>query len=379
MRIALVYDALYPDAKGGVEKRVWELASRLAAQGHDVHLLVPKSWAGADRITHDGVTLRGVSPRRDLYTRGGRRAILPAIGHAVGVFRLLRRERFDVVDCQIPAHLAAIAARAGCRGSTTNLLITWHEAWDHDWIEEMGLLGHVGRLVERLVARLPARHLAVSNQTASTLARIGGDVAAVVPPGVDLRGLHLDGESAAEGCDVLFVGRLVPTKNLGLLIDSVADLVAGGLAPRVRIVGDGPARREWESQARRLGLEDQIEFLGALDRWVDVIAAVDSATVVALPSLREGYGMIALEAAACGVPVVTVDHRRNATRHVVEHGVTGLCVPPDPGSFGTALRALLEDDTLRSRLGQAARRKAESSDWETVVATTRNLYAARAS
>lgn len=88
--------------------------------------------------------------------------------------------------------------------------------------------------------------------------------------------------------------------------------------------------------------------------------------------------MVALEAAACGTPVVTVDHRRNAARHVVEHGITGLCVPPDPMSFATALRALLEDDTLRARLGDAARQQVQSSDWESVVNTTRDLYSARA-
>ncbi|HSM45739.1 MAG TPA: glycosyltransferase family 4 protein, partial [Acidimicrobiia bacterium] len=341
MRIALVYDALYPDAKGGVEKRVWELASRLAARGNDVHLLGPRSWSGSSSLVRDGVTLRGVSRRRDLYTPRGRRALLPAVTHALGVWRLLRREHFDVVDCQIPAHLAALAAWAARRGAS-RLVVTWHEAWDRDWIEEMGFLGHGGRLVERIVARIPARHVAVSAHTASTLAAIGGPAAPVVPPGVYLSSIG-PGDGAGEPSDILFVGRLVPTKNLGLLIDSVAALVSDGLEPKVAIVGDGPSRAEWESQTRRNGLQGHIEFRGALDAWSDVIAAIGSAKAVALPSIREGFGMVALEAAACGVPVVTVDHRRNASRHVVEDGVTGLCVPPDRHSFSSALRTLLGD------------------------------------
>jgi len=373
MRIALVYDALYPDAKGGVEKRVWELAYRLAGQGNDVHLLVPRSWSGSPSLVRDGVTLQGVSRRHNLYTRRGRRALWPAITHALGVWRLLRRERFDVVDCQIPAHLAALAAWVARRGES-RLVVTWHEAWDRDWIEEMGFLGHGGRLVERIVARIPARHLAVSSHTASTLAAIGGPVAPVVPPGVDLSkvGPHL---ADAQQSDILFAGRLVPTKNLGLLIDSVAALVGDGLDPKTTVIGDGPSRAEWESHSRRNGLQGHIEFRGALDAWSDVIAAIASAKVVALPSIREGFGMVALEAAACGVPVVTVDHRRNAARHVVEDGVTGFCVPPNRHAFSSALRALLEDDALRVRMGAAARVRAESADWETVVATTTDLYA----
>lgn len=373
MRIALVYDALYPDAKGGVEKRVWELASRLATQGNDVHLLVPRSWSRSPAVVRDGVTLRGVSRRRNLYTRRGRRALLPAITHALGVWRLLRRERFDVVDCQIPAHLAVLAAWVARRGES-GLVVTWHEAWDRDWIEEMGFLGHGGRLVERLVARIPARHVAVSDHTASTLAAIGGPVAPVVPPGVDLPNVEPQAD-AGEPSDILFAGRLVPTKNLGLLIDSVADLVGDGLDPKVTVIGDGPSRAEWESQTRRNGLQGHIEFRGALDAWTDVMAAIGAAKVVALPSIREGFGMVALEAAACGVPVVTVDHRRNASRHVVVDGVTGRCVPPDRVSFAAALRTLLGDDALRARMGEAARHSAESADWETVVATTTDLYA----
>lgn len=374
MRIALVYDALYPDAKGGVEKRVGELAKRFAGQGHDVHLLVPKSWAGGTRVERDGVTLRGVSRRRSLYTARGRRAVLPAIGHAFGVWKLLRRERFDVVDCQIPAHLATIAAWLAARRKGSNLVITWHEAWDRDWVEEMGVLGHVGRLVERLVARMPAMHLAVSEHTASTLAEIGGSTAAVVHPGVDLSTLGSEVVPSAESCDVLFVGRLIPTKNLGLLVDSIALLVHGGLDPRVVVVGEGPARTKWESQVRRLGLEEHVEFRGGVESWADVMASIRSAKVLALPSLREGFGMVALEAAACGVPVVTVNHRRNAARHLVEHGVTGLCVPADPTSFSNALRTLLLDEPYRGKLGSQALSSVEGSNWESVAATTQSLY-----
>lgn len=374
MRIALAYDALYPDAKGGVEKRSWELATRLVAQGHEVHLLVPKSWAGDARSVRDGVILRGVCARRDLYTSSGRRAVSPAVAHALGVWKLLRRERFDVVDCQIPAYPAALAAWHATRRTRTNLIVTWHEAWDQDWTDEMGTLGLAGRGIERIVARIPALHLAVSQQTADTLAAIGGAADAVIPPGVDVSAVGSVSERLDEDCDILFAGRLVPTKNLGLLLDAVRLLVGDGLHPKVVVVGDGPARVQWEDHARRLGVEGQVEFRGAVETWEEVISTLRSAKVLALPSLREGFGMVALEAAACGVPVVTVDHRRNAARHVVQDGITGLCVHPDPESFAEGLKYLLEDEAFRDRLGRQASHEAAASDWEAVVAATQSLY-----
>ncbi len=80
MRIAFVYDTVYPETKGGVEKRVWELARRLATRGHEVHLLVPHAWDGPARIVREGVTFLGVCRSRDLYTTRGRRASVASPG-----------------------------------------------------------------------------------------------------------------------------------------------------------------------------------------------------------------------------------------------------------------------------------------------------------
>lgn len=378
MKIAFVYDAGYPETKGGVEKRVWELARRLTGRGHEVHLLVPHGWEGPARIAREGVTLRGVCRVRDLYTRKGRRAVWPSLAHAAGVFRTLRGDRFDVVDTQIPAHPAALAVLGALAGqSSTKQVITWHEAWDENWVDEMGLLGHPGRLVERLVSRLPVTHIAASQYTAERLAKLGRSVEAVVVAGVDP--VRVDGPMSAEfAADILFVGRLVPTKNLGLLIDATVELVSRGMRPKVLVIGDGPQRAAWETQAARKGVSALVEFAGTFDDGDQVMAALRSTRVLALPSVREGFGIIGLEAAAHGVPMVTVDHERNAARHLVNHGVTGLCVPPDPASFADALESLLGDEELRLRLSRGALESARYATWDSAVDQTEASYRVRA-
>jgi glycosyltransferase involved in cell wall biosynthesis len=377
MRIAFVYDTVYPDTKGGVEKRVWELARRLAQRGHEVHLLVPNTWKGPSRIQREGVILRGVCRSHELYTRRGRRSVLPAVAHGLGVLRVLRREHFDVVDCQIPAHLAALGAwYAARRKPDTNCIVSWHEAWDESWVEEMGILGHVGRRVEGAVARVPSRHMAISADTAAGLARLGRRVDAVITAGVDTEMIE-SVRAAGPPSDVLFIGRLVPTKNLGLLIESIGLLARRDIRPRVVVIGDGPYREHWEKLADRLGVGGQVEFIGTLDAWNEVIAALKSTRVLALPSLREGFGLVALEAAACGIPVVTVDHPRNAARNLVQSGVTGVCVPPVAEAFAAALEHVLRDDHWREALGREAVERARTATWDAAVDDTEALYRTR--
>ena len=376
MKIAFVYDTVYPETKGGVEKRVWELARRLVRRGHEVHLLVPHAWDGPARIEREGVTLRGLSPRRNLYTRKGRRAVLPALVHAFGVYRLLRREHFDLVDCQIPAHLAALATRAAVLDKPDlRQVITWHEVWENSWMDEMGLLlGHIGRVVERSVTRIPAIHATVSEHNAASLSRLGREAETVIHPGVEVIAHDF---SEVEKSDILFVGRLVPTKNVGLLIRATAKLTVSGPGPRVLIVGDGPSREGWERLAEDLGLSDLVTFTGPISDEGRLMATISSARVLALPSVREGFGMIALEAAAHGVPVVTVDHERNAARHVVSHGITGLSVPPDPADFADALQSILGDEEYRLRLARGALNSARHATWDRAVERTEAAYRMR--
>jgi L-malate glycosyltransferase len=378
MKIAFIYDTVYPETKGGVEKRVWELARRLVRRGHEVHLLVPHAWDGPIRIEREGVTLRGVCRSRDLYTTKGKRAVFPALAHAAGVFRALRKDRFDLVDTQVPALPAALAVRAALGGeSPTQQVITWHEAWDESWVDEMGiLLGHSGRRVERMVSRLPVSHIAASQFTADQLAKLDRWVDAVVASGVEPPEQN-GGTTSDLASDILFVGRLVPTKNLGLLIDATAELTSRGKRPRVLVIGDGPQRIAWEQQAADQGVASLIDFVGTFDDGTQVMAALRSARMLALPSVREGFGIIGLEAAAHGVPVVTVDHERNAARLLVSHGVTGLCVSPTPELFADALQSLLEDEELRDKLSRGAYDSARTATWDRAVDATEAVYRAR--
>jgi D-inositol-3-phosphate glycosyltransferase len=210
---------------------------------------------------------------------------------------------------------------------------------------------------------------------------------AVIPCGVDTN-LFLPGDQAAAraalGLDdqprLLYVGRLAPIKGLETLLDAMARLRAAGTRVHLSIVGgdaDEPLNgHEGALRARlaRLDLGGTVTFVGAqpqerLRAWY--VAA--DATV--LPSHYESFGMVALEAMACGIPVVA--SRVGGLQTTVRDGVTGLLVPEsDPVALAGALDRLLGDPDLRFRLGREGVQWAARHRWPCIAEAVCREYAA---
>ncbi len=153
------------------------------------------------------------------------------------------------------------------------------------------------------------------------------------------------------------LGRVVHDKGFDVALAALAELAPRFPNARLVIAGDGPARPELETQAKALGITDAVEFVG----WVAperVFELMNSATLVVMPSRRETFGLVALEAALMGRPVVA--SRVDGLPEVVADGQTGLLVDKeDPTALARAIAQLLEDAGTAERMGQAARRRAQ--------------------
>jgi len=244
-----------------------------------------------------------------------------------------------------------------------------------------------GRLLaERRAVTAGARLVANTPGEAQALQRLYGarrTQLAVAPPGVDLvrfqprdpsrlrRKLKLEGRRV-----VLFAGRLEPLKGPDTLLDAFGLLAARKdvLDPvQLIFVGDVSSdgalvdqRRELETRVHTLGLQGTVCFLGARpqDRLALLYCLAD---VVVVPSHTESFGLVALEAQACGTPVVAASV--GGLRDVVAHGRTGYLVDGhDPAAFADAIaRVLAAPPEERGRMRQAARERAESFSWERTV------------
>jgi glycosyltransferase involved in cell wall biosynthesis len=364
MRIALVYDAVYPFQKGGGERRTHAVARELSAAGHDVDLYGMNSWGAPRSATVDGIRVHGLCRARPLYTPSGRRSIPQALLFGMACLRLLWRP-FDVIDCCGFPYFSLFSCRlvAWLRG--VPLVSTWHEVWGPAyWREYLGPPGRIGALVERLAVRMPDRIIAVSPTTARRLRaelRYRGPID-IVPNGFDPEAIR--GVAASPSTvDAVFAGRLIAEKNVALLVRAAALLAADGTPVRCLVVGDGPERDRLRALARELGVTEYVTFAGALPHAEDVFAVMKAAKVVVLPSVREGFGMVALEANACGVPVLTVAHPANAAADLVEDGVNGWVVEPTVAALAGALHRAVGHELTAAALAGRVRRSA----WPTIV------------
>jgi glycosyltransferase involved in cell wall biosynthesis len=361
MRIAYVYDAVYPDIPGGVQLRIWEVGRRLAERGHEVHLFGMHCWKGPATIVREGVTLHGVFPEMALY-RHGRRSIREAIRFGFAVVIPLASRRFDLIDCQHFPFFSVFGAKIDVVLRRTPLVITWHEVWGEYWHEYLGRWGGLGKAIERIVAGISPHAVSASPLTARALRALFGKESVIIPNGID-RSRILALPPSTDPVDILFAGRLIPEKHVDLLIEAVALCAAELPGIRCLIIGDGPERERLEALVRRCGVGERVTFTGTLPTHDAVISRMKSATVFAFPSTREGFGIAALEALACGLVLVTVDHPQNAAKDFVTRDQGVLCAPTAP-----ALAVAIREGLSRApEMRPHAIAYTEPYDWERIT------------
>ena len=370
MRIAFVYDGIYPFSIGGVEMRVWRLAKGLSSRGHDVHIFGMKYWEGKDVIVRDGLCLHGVCKPQKLYANG-RRTIKEAVYFAAKVLLPLVKDSFDIIDCQNFPYFPCFSAKLASVIRRSRLIITWHEVWGDYWFNYLGKKGTYGKIIERIVARLTADVTAVSDMTKRDLERIGakGDIR-LIPNGVDLTTFN-DVTPSNQGSDIIFAGRLIREKNVDLLIKSISFVRQEIPNISCIIIGDGPERSNLERLIHELNLESNILVTGFVEDNAQVISYLKASKVFALPSAREGFGIVALEANACGLPVITVSHPRNAACELITEGENGFICQPSPEAIAEKIPiALTKGGGMRETCIQFSKKY----DWNEILGLAERYY-----
>lgn len=369
MKIAFIYDVVYPYVKGGVEKRIHELAIRLAARGHDVHVIGMKYWEGPAAIRKDGVTLHGICPPLPLYA-DGRRTIREAIHFSTRLVPFLMREEFDIIDCQLFPYFPCFPVKIASVIKKKPFVITWHEVWGDYWYEYLGWKGLFGKTTERLVAGLTPDMVAVSTATAKKLRGFGiGNGIRIIPNGIDPGRLDAV-QPGPVSSDLIFVGRLIREKHADVLVRAFSMLLHESPDRTLLILGDGPEREAVRSLIRDLAAGDKVLLMPSLESHDEVIGLMKSSHVCVIPSTREGFGIAALEALACGLPVVTVAHPDNNISELIteETGfLAGLSVEDLAGKIELALKRY-------PGMAQACRESATGYTWDRIVVQLEQYY-----
>ncbi|MDR5692139.1 glycosyltransferase [Agromyces indicus] len=242
---------------------------------------------------------------------------------------------------------------------------------EREWLEP-----DVGRRADRVVA--------TCSDEAFELKKLGvpRDRISVIPCGVDLHHFQPEGEREAprRRHRVVSVGRLVPRKGVGTVIEAVSLLAAEGVDVELVVVGGAapsggtdPELERLAALAGRFGVTDRVELRGQVSQS-ELPPVYRSADVVVCAPWYEPFGIVPLEAMASGRPVVASSV--GGLIDTVVHGGTGVHVPPrDAAAVAAAIRELLEDPERAERLGAAGRRRVASRySWDRVAADTERAY-----
>lgn len=231
-----------------------------------------------------------------------------------------------------------------------------------------------------VVTRSPHIVTAISSALVEIAEQLGRNNVIMIPNGIPTAAIRAAVDHSQKvPSRVLFVGRLEPMKGVDVLLQAFSALTpqppsseGRGGHPHLRIVGDGGQRATLEQLAKDLGIENRVTFLGHIPA-PDVYKEFAEAEIFCGLSRSEALGNVFIEAQAAGCAVIGTNV--GGIPDIVEDGKTGLLIPPDnPEVAVGAIRELLENPELRSRLVEAGKVNAEQYDWAHIAEQYAQLY-----
>ena len=374
MKIAVISDRVYPYFKGGAEKRTWDIASLLTKKGYEFHFYTGQ-WLGMKRDEIiDGIHLHGVYKVGNFYVNG-KKSIIESLLYTIKLFPVLLKADFDVIDCDqfplihfLPVKLISILRKK-------RFILTWHEVWDKYWFKYIGWKGVFGYLIEKIVIRFPDNIVSVSKHTTNRLIsqnKINPSKIVTIPVGIDIENI-VEVKPSKNKSDIIFVGRLLSHKNVDILIKSIKLIKEKNPEIKSLIIGDGPEKKRLEALTEDLDLNNNVDFLGFLENHDDVYALMKSSKVFVLLSTREGFGIVVIEANACGIPVITIDHKDNAAKDLIEEGKNGFVCKLNEEEITKKITRILDDNSGR-KLKKVCMDLAKKYDWNKIVNRIEEIY-----
>ena len=359
LRIALVTEYYYPHL-GGICEHVHFFAREARRLGHHVDIITSR-LEGA--IAEPNVIRLGRS--QPVYFNGSQARVTLGRSLRKDMRETLRRGGYDIVHAHSP--LSPILPVLAIEEADCPVVGTFHTYFEQSFWYGVGR-----RYFQRRLDRLSAA-IAVSHSTTVALNRYFEANWTIIPNGIDLDlfnpdappppGIHSDVPV------ILFLGRFDPRNGLTTLIEAFKKMRGRSREAQLVVVGDGPLRNHYY---RAAGDDRHITFVGAV--LAERPGYYAHSSIYACPTTKASFGITLLESMACETPIVCSDIL--GFRDVVKHEREALMFPcGDRDALADSLVRLLDDETLRARLGKTGRQHARQYGWPTVTESVLDVYA----
>ncbi|WP_297501646.1 glycosyltransferase family 4 protein [Thermococcus sp.] len=371
LKIALVSDWFFPSV-GGIEYHIHDLATELTSLGHEVHVITQFGDYPDEALPYEVHRFKGRITMDSFHV---------SIGFDVlkRVNELYKREHFDIThghSIYSPMAVGTANLSVGIRGVPS--ILTNHSLLGGSILNP--LYSRILRLSLRKVSSFIAVSNAVEVDMRSILGKSLGDREIyLIPNGIDAEFWRPsdDREEKKEALDlsgivITTTSRLTKRKRIHV-IPKIARVIKEqyGRKATFLVIGDGPEKGNIERLIRKYGVGDVVKLLGRQPR-ARVREYLQASDIYLSPTVYEAFGIAALEALACGVPVVANNH--GGISEIIEHGRTGL-VSNNDFELVQNLMSLIDDEGRRQEMGKNARKSVENHfSWESVVSQVLNAY-----
>jgi glycosyltransferase involved in cell wall biosynthesis len=371
MKICIVSDFFVPHYQGGGERRYYEFAKRLVKKGHHVDLICMKIDGISDQEEIKGINVHHIGPT---IINPPQRSSSDFIKFIFAIFKWIIKNDYDIIDAQ--AYAPLIPAFLGAKLKRTPVIGTIHDVstiGDDQWIQS----SKTATIAEKILVRLPYdKIITVSNSTKKSLVEYYGvkeDRICVVYAGVDLKFIDSVKVNEKYQNTIIFVGRLAPHKHVDHLLKVFKSLKTDIPGIKLIIIGKGVEKDNLINLTKEYGIKNNVQFMENLD-YKELIGEIKKSNVLALPSTREGFGIVLTEANACSIPVVA--YASGGVVEVVDDGINGFLVEPsNVKSLENNIKFLLANPSKRDNLGENGRKLVEKSfTWDKNVKDIINIY-----
>ncbi len=364
---------LYVTTIGGTMNFFNSFINRLINEGHTVDIATNENSSKVPSCYHDwGCTVHQIDASRSPLNKGNLKAIRQ-------LKMLVEQEKYDIVHCHTP--IAAMCTRLACRKARkkgTKVIYTAHGFHFFKGAPLKNWLLYYP--VEKLCAYFTDVLITINQEDfnrakkhmkAKKVVRVPGvgiDLTKFGNVGVDRATMRRELGLPEDAVVLLSVGELNENKNQQIIIRAMRELNDAHI--HYLVAGEGYKKEELLQLSNKLGLEDKVHLLGYRSDINDLCNASD---IFCFPSRREGLGLAALEAMACGVPIVTSNV--HGINDYSENGVTGYkCAPDDLRGFVDAIKKLAEDAFKRKKMGENNREIVKRYNVSLVTDKMKDIY-----